>query len=100
MKYKIHYPTLNVTQTKTLVSHDSYENTYKPSKSVVDLYNLEKRFPANKRSVSESTYNQALSDLKGFPELFFTNASLLYKAMSMGVLNCNGSFPVVFKEIL
>lgn len=97
--YQILYPELNVTQHKTLVTNDSYEKLYKPSKAVIDLYNLEKRFSANKRTISESQYNQALSELKGFPELFFTDASPFFEAMATGILNCNGSFPVVFKEL-
>jgi hypothetical protein len=95
--YQLHYPALGVIQHKTLITHDSFLNVYRPNKALVELHTLENRLPKNKRSVSDEQCDISKKILKEFPDLFFTDKSPLYEALVTGVLNCNGkSTPVTF----
>lgn len=71
-KYKIHYTDLGIIQTKNLIDHQHHII----GKSI---------FCSDKRIMDElvSWYYSRFG-------LFFTDESPLYKAMSTGVLKCNG----------
>ena len=74
-----------ITQQKYLIPHKEYVDVIKPARKVIDTFKSEKEL--KNKTFTKDQFSEAEYIIKGYPELWFTDNSPIYDAITTGLLS-------------